>query len=140
MDTEITLRRTNDAVALEGRTTHETVTLLDGSPDIGGVNAGPRPTELLLMALGGCTSMDVLDILNKMRQPITRYEVKVSGIRREEHPRIFTHIHIHYRFAGDLDPDKVARAIELSVTKYCSIHATVAASAQITHDFEIVTA
>jgi putative redox protein len=111
---------------------------MDGSPEFGGSLAGSSPKELLLMALAGCTSMDVIPILKKRRAPIEGYEVRVTGNEREEHPRIFTDIHLEYVFYGDgIDPADVERAIELSRTKYCAVSATVGASATITHSYRI---
>lgn len=111
---------------------------LDASPEHGGSGAAPQPTELLLMALGGCTAMDVISILTKKRQQVTAFEVRVSGIRRDEHPRIFTAITITYLVSGHgVDPAAVARAIELSATKYCPVQAMLAPTVAITSTFEI---
>ncbi|MEK6757312.1 MAG: OsmC family protein, partial [Bacteroidota bacterium] len=91
-----------------------------------------------LMALAGCTSMDVIPMLKKRRAPIQGYEVRVAGNEREEHPRIFTDIHIEYIFYGEgINPADVERAIELSKTRYCSVSAIVGASAKITHSYRI---
>ena len=112
--------------------------MMDGSPEFGGSLAGSSPKELLLMALAGCTSMDVIPILKKRRAPIEGYEVRVTGNEREEHPRIFTDIHLEYVFYGEgIDPADVERAIKLSRTKYCAVSAIVGASATITHSYRI---
>jgi len=112
--------------------------IMDTKNEAGGNEAGSTPKELMLMALAGCTSMDVIPILKKKRSPIAAYECNVKGIEREEHPRIFTEIHIEYVFYGDgIRPEDVERAIELSRTKYCSVSAQLAASAKITHSFRI---
>lgn len=98
----------------------------------------PTPMELLLISLGGCTGADVVGILEKKRQRMTHYEIEVRGVRRDEHPRIYTDIEVVHRFRGhQLDPKAVAHAIELSETKYCSVSAMLAASAKITVRFEI---
>src|SRR3954452_24751020 len=98
----------------------------------------PAPMELLLIALGGCTGADVISILEKKRQRVTAYEIEVRGARRDEHPRIYTHIEVIHRVRGDaVDERAVARAIELSETKYCSVSAMLAATAKITARYEI---
>jgi putative redox protein len=112
--------------------------IMDTKKEVGGSEAGSTPKELMLMALAGCTSMDVIPILKKKRTPIAAYECNVKGVEREEHPKIFTEIHIEYVFYGDgIKADDVERAIDLSKTKYCSISAQLAASAKITHSFRI---
>ncbi len=90
------------------------------------------------MALAGCTSSDVVPILKKKRVPLEHFEVFVKGVEREEHPRIFTEIHVEYVFYGDgINPADVERAIELSDTKYCSVSAILKASAPIKHSYRI---
>ena len=98
----------------------------------------PTPMELLLISLGGCTGADVVGILEKKRQQVTGYEIEVRGERRAEYPRIYTSIEVVHKLKGrQLDPGAVARAIELSETKYCSVSAMLASSAAITTRFEI---
>lgn len=100
--------------------------------------SAPSPMELLLIALGGCTGADVISILEKKRQRVTAYEIEVRGTRRDEHPRIYTDIEVIHRVRGDqIDERAVARAIELSETKYCSVSAMLAATAKITSRYEI---
>lgn len=112
--------------------------IMDGSPDFGGSLAGSTPKELLLMALAGCTATDVVPILKKKRAPLQGFEMNVKANEREEHPRIFTDIHVEYVFYGDgINPSDVERAIELSTTKYCSVSAILSASAPITHSYRI---
>lgn len=112
--------------------------VMDGSPDFGGSLAGSTPKELVLMGLAGCTSSDVISILRKKRVPLQGYEVAVKAEEREEHPRIFTSIHIEYRFYGEgINQADVERAIDLSVTKYCSVSAILSASVPITHSYKI---
>ena len=113
--------------------------LMDASPEAGGENKGPRPMEMLLMGLGGCTSIDVVMILEKARQEIHSCKVEISAERAETIPKVFTNIHVHFIVAGNaLSPERVARAIELSAEKYCSASIMLGKSATITHDFEIV--
>jgi putative redox protein len=103
---------------------------------------GPRPTELLGVALAGCTSMDVISILRKKRQAVAGYEVRVTGLQREEHPRAFIRFDVVHVLEGtDLDPAAVRRAIELSARKYCSVGSTLATgSPEIHHAYVIRTA
>lgn len=93
---------------------------LDASDRAGGYNDGFRPMELLLVGLAGCAAMNVLAILRKKRQDVTDYEVRVHGVRAEEHPMVFTTIDVEHIVTGhDIEPAAVARAIELSETRYC---------------------
>jgi putative redox protein len=101
--------------------------------------AAPSPLEMLLVSVGACTAVDVVSILEKKRQDVTRYKVEVSGDRREEMPRAFVKFHIHHIVYGrNISERAVAQAIELSDTKYCSVAATVRPTAEITTSFEIV--
>ncbi len=113
----------------------------DGSPDAGGRNLGPRPMELLLMGTGACSAFDVVLILRRGRQDIVDCVVELEAERAESDPKVFTHIHMHYVVTGrKLDPDRVARAIQLSSEKYCSASAMLTKTAKLTHDFTIVEA
>ena len=113
--------------------------LMDASAEAGGENKGPRPMELLLMGLGGCTSIDVITILEKARQEIHSCKVEISAERAETIPRVFTNIHVHFIVTGKaISPERVTRAIELSAEKYCSASIMLGETATITHDFEIV--
>jgi putative redox protein len=112
--------------------------MMDTKPEAGGLGAGTTPKELLLMGLAGCTSMDVIPILKKKRSPVLAYECNIKAEEREEHPKIFSDIHIEYVFYGDgIKAEDVERAIELSQTKYCSVSAQLAPSAKITHSYRI---
>jgi putative redox protein len=95
--------------------------IMDAAPEVGGENSGPRPTELLLQAVAGCTGMDIISILHKMRLEPSSFQMDVKGERAEEHPKRFTTINIHYALDGELPEDKVVRAIQLSKDKYCSV-------------------
>jgi putative redox protein len=95
--------------------------------------------ELILLALGGCTSMDIIPILKKKRIEIDGYEVILEGVRSQEHPKVFTKIHIKFIFYGkNIPPKDVERAIELSATKYCSVNAILEKSIQITRSYKIL--
>ena len=112
---------------------------MDGPPEIGGENLGVRPMEMLLLGVAGCTMIDVVTTLKKMRQDLTNCETKLSAERAIEHPKVFTDIHIQFIVKGkDLDPKKVEKAITLSAEKYCSASIMLGKTASITHDFEIV--
>lgn len=112
--------------------------VIDGAPEAGGRNLGPRPMELVLMGTAACSAFDVVLILRKGRQDITDCVADAQAERAETDPKVFTRIHLHFTLKGrNLDPDKVRRAIELSAEKYCSASAMLAKTAVITHDFEI---
>jgi putative redox protein len=111
---------------------------LDAAPAVGGTGAGPQPLQLLLVGLAGCTGMDVISILRKKRQQVSALVVEVTGQRAADHPRVYTTIEIVYRVRGmHLDPQAVARAIELSETRYCPAIAMLGATATITSRFDI---
>lgn len=135
----ITLKRTNDAVHFEGISTTTDVRVhIDGSPEIGGEGLGARPMELVLMALGSCSALDLVSILKKQRQRIDDLQINVTGQRREQIPNIFTHIHIGFQLSGAIDLAKAEKAAELAVKKYCSVHDMLAAGGvEITYDITI---
>jgi putative redox protein len=137
MTKEVTLKQVGGITFVaKGNSNHWVV--MDGTPDYGGSLAGSTPKELLLMALAGCTSSDVIPILKKKRVPLEGYEVFVKGVERQEHPKIFTEIHVEYVFYGEgINPADVERAIELSDTKYCSVSAILKASVPIKHTYRI---
>jgi len=115
------------------------VVVMDGAPEAGGRNLAPRPMELVLAGTGGCAAFDVVLILKKGRQAVTGCEVSLQAERAEVEPRVFTHLHFHFRVTGkQLKPEAVARAIDLSREKYCSASIMLAKTAEITHDFEII--
>ena len=114
--------------------------VMDGPPDHGGRDLGVRPMEMLLLGLGGCSSFDVMGILQKSRQSVQDCRVDITATRAEGVPSPFTSIHLHFVVTGKaLKPEKVARACELSATKYCSASIMLeAAGVAITHDVEVV--
>jgi len=112
---------------------------LDAAEHSGGQNTGFRPMELLLVGLGGCTGMDVISILRKKRQQVTGYAVQVSGIRAEENPIVFVEITVVHIVTGHhIQPETVARAIQLSEERYCGAGAMLGKVAHLTHTFRIV--
>jgi len=104
-------------------------------------SVAPSPVEILLVALGSCTGVDVVSILAKKRQVVTNYAVEVSGERRDEYPRSYTSMKVHHILTGvGLSEKAVAQAIELSETKYCSVAATLRPTVEIQSTFEIIEA
>lgn len=121
----------------ESGTGHKVV--MDGPAEGGGRDLGPRPMEMLLLGTGACSSYDVVSILKKARQNISDCEVTVSAERAESEPKVFTKIHIHFKISGtDLKEKQVERAVALSAEKYCSASIMLGATAEITHDYEIL--
>lgn len=136
---KVNIERVNDAVQLKATNDEGNFIMMDGSPEIGGAGNGARPMQVLLMSLGGCSSMDVLSILKKMRENVEDYKVEINGERREgEVPAVFTKIHVHYILKGKLNENNVNKAINLSMEKYCSVTKMLEPTVEITHSFEIV--
>ena len=114
--------------------------VMDGPPDSGGRNLGVRPMEMLLLGMGGCTGFDVVYILKRQRQPVADCVVELSAERAETGAKVFTRIHVHFIVSGEgLAEKQVARAVKLSAEKYCSASLMLGKTAEITHDFELVT-
>ena len=112
--------------------------VMDGPPDFGGRNLGVRPMEMLLLGLGGCTQFDVVHILRKSRQQVSRCEVEIEAQRAETEPKVFTKIHVHFIVAGPgFTAKAVERAVSLSAEKYCSASLMLGQVAEVTHDFEL---
>lgn len=98
--------------------------VIDAESEVGGEDRGPRPKPFMLLSLGGCTGMDVISILKKMRVDVKEFNVKVEGELTEEHPKHFNKIHVVYEFTGkDLPMDKLKKAVELSEERYCGVSA-----------------
>ncbi|RJP73599.1 MAG: OsmC family peroxiredoxin [Ignavibacteriales bacterium] len=125
-------------ITFAGKTDSNHWITMDGPEEFGGSNAGIRPKELLLIALGGCTGSDVVSILQKKRTNLQDFEINVSADVADEHPQVFTKIHIEYVFYGnDLQAKDIERAIELSQTKYCSVTKMLEKAAEVTHSYKI---
>lgn len=136
---KIEIDRIGDGFHLEAKNENGKSVHIDASPDIGGQNMGMRPMQLLLAALGGCSGVDVINILKKQKQVLKDFKITVTGKRQEGVvPALYTEAHIHFRFFGNLDRDKVQKAVGLSVDKYCSVAKTLEKTAKITHSFEII--
>lgn len=112
--------------------------VMDGPPDAGGRGQGPRPMEMILLGLGGCSAFDVVHILQKGRRAVAACEVEIDAERATADPKVFTRIHMRFVVRGaDLDRARVERAVSLSAEKYCSVARMLAATAEITHETEL---
>ena len=112
--------------------------VLDAEERVGGVGAGPQPHRLLLLAMAGCTAMDVLSILRKKRQQVSDLSVEVQGSRADQHPRVYTRFDVLYKVRGtNINPQAVARAIELSTTRYCPVIGLLGKVAEVATHYEI---
>ena len=135
---QITIERLDNDFHFVARNDTGNEIQMDGSPAIGGHNLGARPMQLLLMALGGCSGIDVVSILRKGRQEVAKFAMEVEGQREPRaDPSLYREIHVHYRLEGEIDAERVRRAIQLSMGKYCSVAKTLEATAAITWSFEL---
>ena len=129
----------SEQVTFIGETGSGHAVVMDGSPESGGRNLGPRPMEMLLLGAGGCTSFDVISILKKSRQSVSDCYVEIDAERADSDPKVFTKIHMHFVVTGkDIKTEVVERAIKLSAEKYCSASIMLGKTAAITHDFEVI--
>jgi putative redox protein len=136
---KIELNRLNDAYWLEAINEEGAKLNIDASPEIGGLNKGLRPMQMLLAAMGGCSTIDIISILKKQKQNLKDIKITVTGERSKDAvPSLFTEVHAHFKLYGDLDEDKVKKAVSLSVEKYCSVAKTLESTATITYSFEII--
>ncbi|MEO8003448.1 MAG: OsmC family protein [Betaproteobacteria bacterium] len=128
-------------VAFVGETESSHAIVMDGAPEGGGRNIGPRPMETMLVGTGGCTAYDVVTILKKARQDISNCVVDIDADRAPTDPKVFTRIHFHFTITGrNVKRESVERAIHLSAEKYCSASIMLGKTAEISHDFEILEA
>lgn len=133
----VTLESVPEGLHFEGRSGAFEIPL--DSSRAPAVPRGPTPVQLMMMALGGCTGMDVISILRKKRLDVTGYTVEVSGERRDEHPKIFLHMQVLHRLRGrGLMRAVVEEAVTLSHEKYCTVSGQIGATARISHAIEIV--
>lgn len=131
------LVRQIQGISLAGKTDSNHWIVMDGPPEFGGNDAGIRPKELLL-TLGGCTASDVITILKKKRVAVEDVEIHVTAEQRDEHPQVFTKIHLEYVIRGEgIHSQDVERAIELSESKYCSVSAMLRAAVRITRSYRV---
>ncbi len=135
---EIKIKRINQRFNLEATGTNGRTVLIDAGPDDGGDDLGARPMQMLVMALGGCTSIDVISILKKQRQLVEDYSVDISYEREKDKiPSLFTSIHIKFILTGKIEKEKLEYAIKLSLEKYCSVAKIVEKTAPISYSFTI---
>jgi len=114
--------------------------MLDADPAVGGENNGPRPKPLTLVSLAGCTGMDVISILKKMRIEPEYFNISVEGELTDEHPKYYHKIHLVYELKGEgVDYEKVEKAVNLSQERYCGVSALLRFGAEITHEIRILT-
>lgn len=136
---KIEIDRLNDGFHMAARNEQGNTVHMDASPDMGGTNQGMRPMQMLLAAMGGCSSIDIINILKKQRQDLKDLKITVTGEREKDAvPSLFTDVHAHFRLYGNLDKDKVEKAVALGVEKYCSVAKTLEVKAKITYSFEII--
>ena len=138
---KIKMKRLNQAMHFEATNETGNSIQMDGSPDIGGENKGVRPMELLLMGVAGCSSIDIVMLLKKMRQDLVDIQVEVDGEKEKaETYSFYKTIHVHFKLFGDLNEKKAKKAIDLSIEKYCSVSKALEYTAKITSSFEILPA
>lgn len=136
---ECTVRWHDDGMSFIAETGSGHLVAMDGAPDAGGRNLAPRPMELVLAGTGGCTAFDIVLILKRGRQAVTKCEAKLNAERAATDPKVFTRINFHFVVTGrDLKPEAVERAVKLSAEKYCSASIMLGKTAELTHSWEIV--
>ena len=135
---KIEIGRVNDAFHMQAVGKTGVPINIDASPDIGGVDAGARPMELLLMSLGSCSAVDVLLILKKQRQTVDDIKISIEAERvKNKLPSVFKFINICFKITGDVDENKLRRAIELSRDKYCSVSAMLHQAVEINYNYQL---
>ncbi|HSY76024.1 MAG TPA: OsmC family protein [Bacteroidia bacterium] len=135
---KITLHRVDNDFLLEAKNVVGSTIKMDGNPEIGGHNLGMRPLETMIAALGGCSSIDVIMILKKQRQQIDSYDVEIEYERdQKQEPALITQIHVKFIIKGKVDEDKLQKAIELSLEKYCTVAKMLEKTAKITSSYQI---
>ena len=135
---KINVSRINKKVHFEAKNEEGNVISMDGAEKIGGENLGVRPMQMLLMALGGCSGIDVVTILQKQKQEADTFDIEIDGDREQGvEPSLYKTIHANFKFTGNLDKVKTHRAVQLSMDKYCSVAKTLEKTANITWSIEI---
>lgn len=127
------LERIGDTIQFQAHTESGYTFSIGSEPE----HEGVRPMQMVALSFGGCSSIDILTILQKQRQAVTHFDVAVDGERADAVPAVFTRLHAHYRLEGDVDPDKVRRAIELSLDKYCSVSKMLEPTVALAYTFTI---
>ena len=135
---KINIQRKGEAFHLEAKNEDGATLQMDASPELGGENKGLRPMQLLLAALGGCSTVDILLILKKQKQTVINFEVEVDGERENvEEYSLFRDICLHFKMEGNIERIKAEKAIRLSLDKYCSVSKTLEPTAKITYKLTI---
>lgn len=139
MSTKKAIIKRVEGITFTGKTDSGHWIMMDGPENFGGNDAAIRPKELLLLALGGCTGSDVSSILSKKRVPVEKFEINIEAEMADEHPQVYTKIHVEFVFSGkDLKGSDLERAIDLSMTKYCAVTAMLQKSVEITHSYKVL--
>jgi putative redox protein len=135
---KVTLKRLDDRFGMQVTNESGNSFVMDSMPEAGQRSKGMRPMEVVLAALGGCSTIDVIDILKKQRQQPEEVNVTVHGERAEDQvPKVFTQIRVHFAITGKVKPEKAASAVQLSMEKYCSVIKMLEKTAQITGTFSV---
>lgn len=135
---KITISRLDDAYNLKAVNENGKSVLIDAALEIGGNNNGMRPMQLLISALGGCSTIDIISILKKQRQDLKDIEVELKAEReKDKKPALFTKIDVHFILTGNIDYSKAQKAVELSMEKYCSVSRILEKTADINYSFEV---
>ncbi|MCC5945621.1 MAG: OsmC family protein [Bernardetiaceae bacterium] len=132
---KVHIKRTDALHGMEAQNQNQNTIRIDSSAS--GSQQGMSPMELLLAGIGGCSAIDIIDILNKQKQEIKDLQIDIEGERSNSVPKVFTKIHIQYHFVGDIAEAKAKRAIDLSIEKYCSVSQMLEKTAQISYTFDI---
>ena len=126
---KVELNRVDDAYAFEAKDSNGHIVRMDAAAEIGGNNTGIRPTQLLLMSLGGCSGIDIVSILKKQRQDVKGFKMIIEGEReKDKEPALWKYVHVTFQFTGNVDLEKATKACALSIDKYCSVAATLRAA------------
>ena len=135
---KITLSRINDSVLFQAQNERGHAVLVEGGTSVGGHNEAPSPTEYFIISQAACTAIDIVELLKKMRQPLSHLEIETDAQRAEDQvPKIFTGIHLHYKLYGDIKKEKAEKAITMSIEKYCTVSKMIDSVAKITFSFKI---
>lgn len=135
---KIEIQRLNDAFQMEAKNSLGNTVIMDSSQSAGGHDLGLRPMEMILSGMGGCSTIDILHILKKQRLQVDDIQITVEGQRADQIPAVFTDVHLHYKVIGNLPEEKIARAIQLSLEKYCSVSKMLENTVKITSSFEVI--
>lgn len=136
---KVTVKKLEKELHMEAENEEGGLVRMDGKTQIGGLEGGFSPMQLLLAGIGGCSAIDIIGILEKQKQDLQDLQVEVNGDKQKKETfSEFKSIHLNFIFSGDLDPNKVERAIDLSINKYCSVSKALEKGSKITHSYEII--